>query len=303
MILSGNTLYGTTTGGGSNGYGIVFGINTDSTGFTNLHNFNVPGAAGPESGLILSGNTLYGASYGGGTNGDGAVYSLQIDGTHFTNLFSFHGYDGYFPLGSLVLSGNTLYGTTLQGGTSHGNVYGIHTDGSGFTNLYTFSGNKDGSYPSAGLVLSGHTLYGTASGGGSSNWGCVFAINTDRSGFTHLYDFTGGLDGGAPGAALLLVSNTLYSTTHYGGTNSDGTIFSITLPPPPVPPTMTIHFSATNLVVAWPSTAIGYTLMSATNLATPSGASAVTNTPFVVNGLDTVTNPIAGKQIFYYLSK
>src|SRR6266704_4107316 len=68
LILSGNTLYGTTSGGGS-GYGAVFAVNTDGTGFTNLHSFSelrYDGYSGlcctngeganPLSGLILSGN-------------------------------------------------------------------------------------------------------------------------------------------------------------------------------------------------------------------------------------------------------
>ena len=38
LILSGNTLYGTTSGG-SWGDGTVFAINTDGIGFTNLHSF------------------------------------------------------------------------------------------------------------------------------------------------------------------------------------------------------------------------------------------------------------------------
>jgi uncharacterized repeat protein (TIGR03803 family) len=37
LILSGNTLYGTATAGGLNGNGTVFAVNTDGTGFTNLH--------------------------------------------------------------------------------------------------------------------------------------------------------------------------------------------------------------------------------------------------------------------------
>ena len=39
LILSGNTLYGTTIDGGSSGNGTVFAVNTDGTGFTNLHSF------------------------------------------------------------------------------------------------------------------------------------------------------------------------------------------------------------------------------------------------------------------------
>jgi len=39
LILSGNTLYGTASAGGSGGYGTVFAINTNGTGFTSLHGF------------------------------------------------------------------------------------------------------------------------------------------------------------------------------------------------------------------------------------------------------------------------
>src|SRR6185503_15422827 len=39
MILSGNTLYGTASSGGSAGNGTVFAVSTDGTGFTTLHSF------------------------------------------------------------------------------------------------------------------------------------------------------------------------------------------------------------------------------------------------------------------------
>ncbi|MGC9940692.1 MAG: choice-of-anchor tandem repeat GloVer-containing protein [Verrucomicrobiota bacterium] len=307
LALSGDTLYGTTYQGGTNDAGTVFAIDTNGTGFTSLYSFGGPDGANPEGSVLVSGSALYGATYAGGTNGEGAVFELQTDGTDFTNLFSFHGYDGYFPQGGLVLSGDMLYGTTLQGGPlGAGNVYGLNTDGSGFTNLYIFSGEDDGANPPAGLVLYGNTLYGTTSGGGLYDFGTVFAINTDGTDFTNLYDFTGGLDGGAPGVALLLSSNTLYSTTLHGGTNSDGTIFSLTPPlpppPPPSPPGLAIQVSTSNVVVTWSATATGFTLLSTTNLTYPPAGSAVTNLPVIVNGLYTVTNPINSLQMFYYLS-
>ena len=39
LMQSGNTLYGTASSGGSANVGTVFAVNTDSTGFTNLHTF------------------------------------------------------------------------------------------------------------------------------------------------------------------------------------------------------------------------------------------------------------------------
>ncbi len=230
LILSGNTLYGTTAGGGSLGNGTVFAVNTDGSGFTNLYGFTGGSDGGaPYAGLILSGNTLYGTTAGGGSSGNGTVFAVNTDGSGFTNLYGFIGdNDGSAPFAGLILSGNTLYGTTACGGSSgNGTVFAVNTDGSGFTNLYSFIGDNDGSAPFAGLVLSGNTLYGTAESGGSSGNGTVFAVNTDGSGFTNLYSFTGGSDGSVPYAGLILSSNTLYGTTAFGGSSGKGTVFAV----------------------------------------------------------------------------
>src|SRR5258706_9545402 len=54
LILSGNTLYGTTSDGGSSVWGTVFRVNTDGTGFTNLHSFNsLSGGRGRHDPLAL----------------------------------------------------------------------------------------------------------------------------------------------------------------------------------------------------------------------------------------------------------
>src|SRR5215831_4231023 len=73
LLLSNNTLYGTAYSGGSSGYGSVFAVNTDGTGFTNLHSFTGGSdGANPIGGLILSSNTLYGTTANGGSSeGDG----------------------------------------------------------------------------------------------------------------------------------------------------------------------------------------------------------------------------------------
>jgi uncharacterized repeat protein (TIGR03803 family) len=208
LVLSGNTLYGTTGMGGTNGNGTVFKVNTDGTGFTNLHIFSANAASPytnsdgtlPQAGLILSGNTLYGVAGRGGNGNSGTVFSLNTNGTGFTTLHSFAaspGYnaqgsstnsDGSFPDASLLLSGNTLYGTTCGGGGSgNGTVFAINTNGTGFQNLYFFTAlstnyytggtNSDGALPESSLILSGNILYGTAAYGGRSGNGTIFSIN------------------------------------------------------------------------------------------------------------------------------
>jgi uncharacterized repeat protein (TIGR03803 family) len=174
LILSGNTLYGTAESGGSWSRGTVFKVNSDGTGFTNLHSFtttptndadtNSDGAY-PEAGLILSSNTLYGTAVNGGTSGAGTVFAINTDGSGFTNLHSFTGNDGFGPMGGLIVSGNTLYGTTSgEGSLGGGTVFALKSDGTGFMDLYGFTGGRDGAYPEAGLLLSGNTLYGTTAG-------------------------------------------------------------------------------------------------------------------------------------------
>src|SRR5207247_10372238 len=126
LILSGITLYGTAEGGGSERYGTVFRVNTDGTGYTNLHNFTAVSGCYPIC-----------------TNSDGA-----------------------FPHGVLTLMNNTLYGTARYGGSSgNGTVFAVNTDGTGFTNLHNFTAvsfghffNSDGANPQAGSVLSHETL-------------------------------------------------------------------------------------------------------------------------------------------------
>jgi len=306
VILSGNTLYGTTQGGGLTGAGTVFVVNTDGTGFTNLHTFtamatssdatNSDGGA-PAGSLILSGNTLYGTTELGGSAGFGTVFAINTDGTGFTNLYAFtNGSDGGFPYAGLVLSGNTLYGTASEGGdSSQGTVFAINTDGTGFATLHSFSAtpsypgpytNSDGATPYAGLILSGNTLYGTAYNGGSSGNGAVFGVNTDGTGFTNLYSFTalppyaGGSappstnsDGANPYAGLILSGSTLYGTAYHGGASGYGTVFSLSLQgsvhQTVNPPQLTIVPSGGNIILTWPTNAAGFILQAAGSLANP----------------------------------
>src|SRR5882724_4683261 len=174
LILSGQTLYGTAADGGSSGFGTVFKVNTDGTGFATLHIFTAfdqpygpnSDGANPFGGLILSGNTLYGTAANGGSSGAGTVFKVNTDGTVFTTLHSFTARSvsppyinsgGAYPYCRLVLSGNTLYGTAGLGGSSGaGTLFKGNTDGTGFANLYSFTGGSYGANPQAGLIRSGN---------------------------------------------------------------------------------------------------------------------------------------------------
>lgn len=221
LILSSNTLFGTTAGGGAAGTGTVFRVNTNGLGFTNLHNFPaVAGAlaansdgANPVASLVLVGNTLYGTAQNGGSAGNGTIFKLDTDGSNFVTLHAFSqgannasGYytngDGAVPIAPLLLSGQTLFGLAEFGGAGgSGTIFSINIGSSGFSNLYSFTSttydtllglykNSDGAYPVSGLIISSNTLYGTAQKGGTAGTGTVFGLQTNGPVFTNLYNFS-----------------------------------------------------------------------------------------------------------------
>lgn len=77
LVLWGNTLYGTASGG-AGGYGTVFKINTDSSGFTPLKNFSKTDAIKPYGGLAWAHGTLYGTTSTDSITGGGAVFSVYL---------------------------------------------------------------------------------------------------------------------------------------------------------------------------------------------------------------------------------
>ncbi len=73
-------------------------------------------------------------------------------------------------------------------------------------------------------------------------------------------------------------------------------------------PQLNIIHSGENVILTWPIiyagfSYAGYYLQSTTNLASPVVWTPVSPAPVVVNGQNTVTNPISSTQQFYRLSQ
>ena len=248
LTLSGNTLYGTTGHGGSNGAGNVFAVNTDGTSFANLYSFALASGGEPVGGLIFSGGTLYGPTYVGGSQGGGTVFAIDTNGLDYTNLLDFYlsftPSSGTEPLAGLALSGDTLYGTTWYGGAyNHGALFSVTTNGTNNSILHSFTTptynadsypiNYDGIFPSARLIGVGGTLYGTTEQGGNNGSGTIFSVITNQPGsFTVVHNFaevdpvTGtNSDGAFSFSGLVLSGTNLYGTALGGGAFGDGTVF------------------------------------------------------------------------------
>jgi uncharacterized repeat protein (TIGR03803 family) len=227
LAVGGNgSLYGTTCFGGTNGFGTVFKINPDGSGYVVLKEFTGTNGIYPCGRLVVDGGMLYGATSFGGDFGYGTVFRLATNGGSFGVLHSFNE-DGRKPYSGLLLEGGTLYGTTQESSSGSGTIFKINTNGSGYTLLKTFNGT-DGAILSSGLTLEAGMLYGITSSGGTNNHGTIFGIHPDGTGFATLKKF-GGPDGSHPSSALVANGGALYGTTVEGGSHGKGTVFKINL--------------------------------------------------------------------------
>ncbi len=224
--------YGTTYGGGTNGFGTVFQMTPGGT-LTTLVSFNNTNGANPSGALVQGTNgNFYGTTSAGGTNGGfGTVFEMTPGGS-LTSLVSFNNTNGAAPSAPLIQGTNgNFYGTTSTGGTNggYGTVFEMTSDGV-LASLVSFN-DTNGATPQAPLAqgLDGN-FYGTTSAGGTNgDQGTIFTM-TSGGALTTLLSFNG--DNGAfPSAGLTLgTDGNFYGTTVGGGANNNinGTVFKVT---------------------------------------------------------------------------
>ncbi len=241
--LYGTTNFGGTEEGGRCEYGCGTVFKVDQAGKESvLHAFPGGKKPGDPFGIVRdrAGN-FYGVS-SGAKSGDGFVFELSQSGK-FTILFAFAGQaDGSGP-NSLVMSGNgVLYGTTAGGGDLSCNNSGFGcgvvfelnraTNGEwSETVLYSFTGEADGLDPGSLISDGAEGFFGTAQGGtyDCGGYGCGLAFTVDKTGnFAVLHEFMGRpTDGNGPIALASAGNGNLYGVTSEGGSNDEGTIFSL----------------------------------------------------------------------------
>ena len=250
-------LYGTATGGGADGQGVVFQLTPgDSEGGWKekvLHQFTgSEDGRNPYAGVTFdeTGN-LYGTTESGGLYDRGTVFQLAPDTGggwkekilhHFTG-----GTDGNNPFAGLIVDGvGNLYGTTVQGGNHSqcmgigcGVVFRLTPNPGGSWNeqvLHQFTGGKDGKGPFAGLVFDqAGNLYSTTEAGGlircnGGGCGVVFRLTNNSNGWkeTLVHSFVDDPGAFAFADVLFDAAGNLYGTTEGDGITTFGSVFEIT---------------------------------------------------------------------------
>ena len=234
--------YGTTSNGGSYGYGTVFKL-TPAGVETPIYSFTANGdGANPWGGLVVDkkGN-IYGTTRNGGVNDGGAVFRLtrprkggSWSETVLYNFLSQAG-DGRQPyVGVIIDKLGNLYGTTEYGGLTGqccGTVYELMPSGQSWTEktLHAFSDTPDGAYTYAGVVMDKMgNLYGVTYWGGAYGFGAVYQI-TPGGAETVLYSFTNSNGDGANPVygPILGKKGYLYGTTYYGGKYGYGAVYEL----------------------------------------------------------------------------
>jgi uncharacterized repeat protein (TIGR03803 family) len=226
-------LYGSTAQGGTTGFGTLYSMNIDGSGYNEFLSFDGVSNGSTPRGALIQGPDLflYGVTSGGGSQGKGVMFKVQTNGTSYTKLVEFDGAAKGSNGASTPFLGSDgkLYTMTQRGGANdNGAIFSISTNGTGFLKIFDFNGTA-GKFPLGSLIeASDGYLYGMTSEGGATNQGTSFKIRKDGSNFAKLVDFIG-TNGANPqlGPLLEVQTGLFLGITYRGGASDAGIIFSV----------------------------------------------------------------------------
>ena len=191
---------------------------------------NSPDGCRPIGQLVKLNTEMYGTtSLGGDSRGDGVIFQVTTGGTEKVDYTFTGDPDGSQPSAGLTNVSGTFYGTTTAGGTDNlGAIFSFSAVG-GEHIVHSFGSGSDGVLPFGGLLDVNGTLYGTTELGGTHSAGTVFSFTPSTGTEKVVYNFgASSTDAATPSGNLVALNGVLYGTTQSGGTNSDGTIYSVT---------------------------------------------------------------------------
>jgi len=193
-------LYGSLYQGVGAGNYVLFRMNADGTGYTELHSF---GTSRLETDMAMNGDQIYGNARLPFSAVGNYIFKIKTDGTGFGVLHTATP-DGYQAGGLCLGANNTLFAANeLNDVDQYGNIIKVKTDGTGYAIIKGFYTKTDGTLPVMRLSAQANgELIGVAAVRGSAssdpwNSGVMFKIGTDNS-YHVLFEFDGVTTGGEP---------------------------------------------------------------------------------------------------------
>lgn len=229
LQASDSKLYGMTTNGGINDYGVIFSFDISNQLYTKLKNFSGANGKNPVGNFIqASDGLLYAMTFGGGTNDEGTIFTYNATTSVLTTQVNLNSNSGSHPYGSFLKASDGLfYATTWTGGNSN---LGAIISYSPITNAYLKLMDLDfgtGAHPHGSLIQDQDSkLYGMASEGGDYSSGVLFSYDPSNGFYDKLKNFTNA-DGSYPYGSLTIASDgEMYGMTYSGAKGECGVVFS-----------------------------------------------------------------------------
>jgi len=258
--LYGQTLFGAVDGcNGYCGYGLLYRVNTDGSGFRILHKFCsqtncADGASGAVEALGTDGN-LYGTTYYGGTGscsgGCGTIFRVTPSTGAYEVVFNFNvTTSGASPSGLILAPDGTFYGSVSI--SPEGELLFHYTESTGELTAVPVNFPLVNGLPSAGNVLAfgpNGNLFGLYGIYGESGVG-LFEVEPDGSNL-QLFPFYDTIDGGGSPQGMMLASDGNFWIPNYNGSSGYGDIISVSPADGTLIQTLT-PFSSSAAVGAYP---------------------------------------------------
>ncbi len=126
LKASDGLLYGMTTYGGGNGFGVIFSLDPATLNYVKLKDFTGTDGGNPMGSLMqATDGKFYGSTSAGGLYNFGVIFSYDPSTNVYINLHDFNSTQGAYPVCSLVQAiDGKLYGVTPSGANDPEVKYG-----------------------------------------------------------------------------------------------------------------------------------------------------------------------------------
>lgn len=178
LLNVGGVLYGMGSDDFFTGYGILFKINTDGTGYTVLKRFGIdtPGKKPYGTLMIATNGKVYGVTKLGGDNNEGTLFEYDYSTNSIVVVHSFASAHGKFPVGKLIEVNGKLYGGTSAGGVNGSGVMYEYNITKGTYNVLYSPVPEFGNQFVSSFIYWNSTFYGLMVDGGLNNAGVIFKM-------------------------------------------------------------------------------------------------------------------------------